>query len=237
MIFEDTEEALLLENMKNNRITEELNGTCTEQNNEKLPSLELEKSSEGVVDGSIILQYLRSGASIWVLLLIVILFLQTQIIASTSDYFVAIWTHQGEFHEPTNYYLILNGCLVGSIFFLAIIRSIGFYEVCIKASQELHNSMFKGVIGATMHFFETNPSGRILNRFSRDLGSVDELLPKVLLDASQMILSICGAILVTATVNPVFLIPIAFLGVVFITVRQWYLKSSRNIKRLDGISK
>ncbi|XP_055710935.1 probable multidrug resistance-associated protein lethal(2)03659 [Phlebotomus papatasi] len=237
MIFEDTEEALLLENIKNNRITQELNGTFTEQSNEKLPSLELEKSSEGVVDGSIILQYLRSGASIWVLLLIVILFLQTQIIASTSDYFVAIWTHQGEFHEPTNYYLILNGCLVGSIFLLAIIRSIGFYEVCIKASQELHNSMFKGVIGATMHFFETNPSGRILNRFSRDLGSVDELLPKVLLDASQMILSICGAILVTATVNPVFLIPIAFLGVVFITVRQWYLKSSRNIKRLDGITR
>ncbi|XP_059609695.1 probable multidrug resistance-associated protein lethal(2)03659 [Phlebotomus argentipes] len=237
IILENTEETVSSENTKNEKTTREVNGILDIQNTDKLPSLELEKTSEGVIDGSIILQYLRSGASICVLLVIVMLFLQTQIIASASDYIVAIWTHQGEFHEPTNYYLILNGCLVGSIFLLAIIRSIGFYEICIKASQELHNCMLKGVIGATMHFFETNPSGRILNRFSRDLGSVDELLPKVLLDASQMILSICGAILVTATVNPLFLIPIAFLGIVFITVRQWYLKSSRNIKRLDGITR
>ncbi|XP_055676629.1 probable multidrug resistance-associated protein lethal(2)03659 [Lutzomyia longipalpis] len=237
IIFENNEGTLLLENLKNERKTKELNGAFMQRPSEKLPSLELEKSSEGVVDGSIILQYLRSGASICVLLIIATLFILTQIVASTSDYFVANWTHQEEFHEPTNFYLILNGSLVGSIFILAIIRSIGFYEVCIKASQELHNAMFKGVISAKMYFFETNPSGRILNRFSRDLGSVDELLPKVLLDAIQMILSICGAILVTATVNPVFLIPIAFLGIVFITVRQWYLKSSRNIKRLDGITR
>ncbi|GAB0087981.1 hypothetical protein DMENIID0001_023540 [Sergentomyia squamirostris] len=237
MIFENTEENLLLESIKNEKITQDIKESILEKNNEKLPSLELEKSSEGVVDGSIILQYLKSGASSCILILVAILFIQTQVVASISDYFVAVWTHQGEYHEATNFYLILNGCLVTSIFVLAIVRSVSFYEICIKASQQLHDSMLKGVIGTTMHFFETNPSGRILNRFSRDLGSVDELLPKVLLDAIQMILSICGAILVTATVNPVFLVPTAFLGIIFITVRQWYLKSSRNIKRLDGITR
>lgn len=36
-----------------------------------------------------------------------------------------------------------------------------------KASRNLHNTMFQGVTRARMYFFHTNPSGRILNRFSK----------------------------------------------------------------------
>lgn len=49
-------------------------------------------------------------------------------------------------------------------------RSIGFFEMAVRASQTLHSSMFNGLILATMRFFDTNPSGRILNRFSKDIG-------------------------------------------------------------------
>ena len=87
-----------------------------------------------------------------------------------------------------------------------------------------------------MRFFDINPSGRILNRFSKDVGSVDEFLPKTLLDASQIILAVFGSIIVTSVVNPYFLIPLALIGVIFFKVRKIYLKTSKNIKRLEGIS-
>ena len=42
--------------------------------------------------------------------------------------------------------------------------------------------MYRGVTRATMYFFGTNPTGRILNRFAKDVGQVDEKLPSVAID-------------------------------------------------------
>lgn len=61
-----------------------------------------------------------------------------------------------------------------------------------RASRNLHNSMLMGVSRASMYFFNTNPSGRIINRFSKDLGQVDEILPAIMIDMVQIFLTIIG---------------------------------------------
>lgn len=133
--------------------------------------------------------------------------------------------------------MYIHGALMLSLFIVAITRSIGFYTICVKASQTLHDLMFKGLISSTMRFFDTNPSGRILNRFSKDMGAVDEYLPKSVLDATQIILNMTGAVFVASVVNPLFLIPIFVMGLVFAFIRRIYLKTSKDIKRLEGICK
>lgn len=57
-----------------------------------------------------------------------------------------------------------------------------------RASIKMHNRMFQSITGATMQFFNTNSSGRILNRFSKDMGVVDESLPKAMIDCLQVII-------------------------------------------------
>lgn len=61
-----------------------------------------------------------------------------------------------------------------------------FFWLCLKASVKLHNDLFKAIIHATMRFFYTTPTGRILNRFIYDMGMVDEILPKIIYDCIQV---------------------------------------------------
>lgn len=105
-----------------------------------------------------------------------------------------------------------------------------------KASTYLHNLMFQGVTRATMYFFNTNPSGRILNRFSKDMGQVDEILPSVMIDVIQIFLSLGGIIVVVAIVNYWILIPTVIIGIIFYLLRNFYLKTSRNVKRMEATS-
>lgn len=112
-----------------------------------------------------------------------------------------------------------------------------FYNLCMLCNQKLHDLAFGALIRSPMRFFDTNPSGRILNRFSKDLGGVDELLPKTILDAGQLTLWAIGSLVVVCIVNPIYIAPIVVIGVVFFWVRRFYLATSTNIKRLEGISK
>ena len=61
------------------------------------------------------------------------------------------------------------------------------------------------MLGATMRFFDTNSSGRILNRFSRDMGVIDELLPKALMEAIQVLLAMFGILIMVSIVNPMMI--------------------------------
>jgi len=52
---------------------------------------------------------------------------------------------------------------------LIIYTLMDIFKALITASATLHNRSLEKVMGASMQFFDSNPSGRIINRFSRDL--------------------------------------------------------------------
>lgn len=58
--------------------------------------------------------------------------------------------------------------------------------MCLRVSITLHEMIYEGVSRARMIFFHQNASGRILNRFSKDIGSVDSQLPVILVDCIQV---------------------------------------------------
>lgn len=63
---------------------------------------------------------------------------------------------------------------------------------------------------------------------------LDDQVPRIILDSVQCLLSLCGALVITAAVNLYMLIPIVLLGMAFIFTRKVYLKTSKNIRRIEG---
>lgn len=95
--------------------------------------------------------------------------------------------------------------------------------------------MFTSISKAVMKFFDTNTSGRILNRFSNDMGAVDEFLPNAMIDSTQCILNLVGAVFVLMIINVYLTIPTVVCCILFYVIRRYYLKTGRSVKRLEGI--
>ncbi|XP_025220319.1 multidrug resistance-associated protein 4 isoform X2 [Theropithecus gelada] len=136
-----------------------------------------------------------------------------------------------------NWYLgIYSGLTVATVLF-GIARSLLVFYVLVNSSQTLHNKMFESILKAPVLFFDRNPIGRILNRFSKDIGHLDDLLPLTVLDFIQTLLQVVGVVSVAVAVIPWIAIPLVPLGIVFIFLRRYFLETSRDVKRLESTTR
>ncbi|XP_011301163.1 probable multidrug resistance-associated protein lethal(2)03659 [Fopius arisanus] len=225
-----------------------------------------EMRTKGSIGGHIYASYFTAGGNWFIAMIIFILCAGAQLAASGGDYFIAFWVNLEEedqkyrssnetiltkneagtnstefsgyeriFQRDTCVY-IFSGLTVATIT-ITLVRSFAFFEYCMKASQKLHDKMFRSISRATMRFFNTNTSGRVLNRFSKDMGAIDELLPMALIDCVQIGLALLGIVVVVGVANPWLMIPTAIIGVIFYFLRVIYLGTSRSVKRLEGITR
>lgn len=130
---------------------------------------------------------------------------------------------------------IFSGLIIGLVV-LSNVRALAFFHICMQASKRLHDTMFRAISRATMHFFNTNSAGRILNRFSKDMGAIDDLLPSAMIDCIQISLGLIGIVVVVGVSNPWLMLPTVIIGIVFYYMRVVYLATGRSVKRLEGIS-
>ncbi|KAG0225873.1 Multidrug resistance-associated protein 1 [Actinomortierella wolfii] len=88
-----------------------------------------------------------------------------------------------------------------------------------------------------MSFFDTTPTGRILNRFSSDFDNVDELLPMYITDCYVLLISVVGILVVISMSVPIFIAFIPVVVVVYSFIQVYYMRASRSLKRLASIAK
>ncbi|KAJ8734792.1 hypothetical protein PYW08_014042 [Mythimna loreyi] len=142
-------------------------------------------------------------------------------------------------YEPLNheYYIYIWAIAILGCILLTTGRSMLFLWVCMRSSIKLHNQMFSNILAATMRFFDTNPSGRILNRFSKDMGVVDEILPRMYLDSIQIFMVMLGILVMVAIVNPYMLLTTAVCGILMYIWTVIFLSTSQAIKRVEGTTR
>ena len=109
---------------------------------------------------------------------------------------------------------VYTGLVVG-LFFFSFIRTVPFSLMCMNSSVNLHNQMFAALLRAPLLFFDQNPAGRVLNRFSKDTGCMDKILPPAMFDAIVIFSTFIGIFFLVGWANMWLLVPFVFLFIVF----------------------
>ena len=213
-----------------------------------------ESQIEGSVKSKVFQGYFNAVGSSTLVCLVFILRIFSQFIKSGFDYCMAQWVNWEEnikveikstnvTSESYNYdderqshIQILS--IVMSIFVIFVLNAdISFFYICLRASKNLHENLYKGVSNTFISFFKDNSSGRILNRFSRDIGNVDATLPNTLFDSIVFMLEFLAVVSLVGIVRPWLLIPTVVMGGLLYGLRYIYINTSKSIKRIEAATK
>ena len=118
---------------------------------------------------------------------------------------------------------------------LTTLRAYAFFLLVLKSSENLHNDMVTTILKAPVLFFDSNPIGRILNRFSKDIGCMDEVLPKTFLFAVQIVLFVLTAALVPLVANAWLAAVVVPIILLYVYIAQYFMRTSRELKRLECV--
>uniref|UniRef100_A0A4W6DQD3 Cystic fibrosis transmembrane conductance regulator n=1 Tax=Lates calcarifer TaxID=8187 RepID=A0A4W6DQD3_LATCA len=209
-----------------------------------------ESRAEGTIGVSLYVKFLRAGASIFTLLVVLLVNLLAQVAYIMQDWWLAYWSKLGDYNSTiihngqnitkeldTAFYLGVYGGLTAAVIVFGFMRNLLLFNVLVRCAQALHNCMFNSILRTPVRFFDINPIGRVLNRFSKDIGQLDSNLPWTFVDFIQVFLQILGVIAVSASVIPWILIPVLPLLLIFLYLRRYFLQTSRDIKRLESTTR
>ena len=142
-----------------------------------------------------------------------------------------------EFDRINYYYMSVYGSSVIIMIVTTFFMRCNFFRICNTSSNNLHNKMISRIICAPMKFFHDNPSGRVLSRFSNDMGRIDESLPTSMVYVYDIMFKVLGIISIVIYKIWWMVGPTIIIAAVFKFLRKYYLKSSTAIKRIEGAAK
>eukprot|EP00052_Salpingoeca_macrocollata_P020832 m.175998 g.175998 ORF g.175998 m.175998 type:complete len:1316 (-) comp21374_c0_seq1:121-4068(-) len=193
-----------------------------------------EARAAGAVSKQSYTRYALSSGPLWSVIVLVVVGIAAQANNIGVDYWLSYWVGLDPSDRDENINVTIYAILVSTFIVFGFLRTFLFMAAAVRASRSLHDRCFQGLLGTHMRFFDTNPIGRILNRFSMDMGLMDELLPLTFLDFLQLFLIITGVLLLTGILNPWLFILTLPLVLLFWRVRRHYISCGREIKRIEA---
>uniref|UniRef100_A0A4W3I1R4 Multidrug resistance-associated protein 1 n=1 Tax=Callorhinchus milii TaxID=7868 RepID=A0A4W3I1R4_CALMI len=198
-----------------------------------------DKAQTGRVKFSVYIKYIKA-IGVCTSCLIVVAYICQHVAALFSNFWLSLWTD-----DP-----IVNGTQPFNKLRLGVYSALGlgqgFFVLCssvlmcaggIIASKWLHADLLNDVLQSPMNFFERTPSGNLVNRFAKDIDTIDSMIPtviKMFLGSLFNVLIACIVILIATPIVAVTFLP---LGFVYFFVQKFYVATSRQLKRLESVSR
>ncbi|XP_017418879.2 ABC transporter C family member 14 [Vigna angularis] len=196
-----------------------------------------EERETGKVSLHIYKLYCTEAFGWWGITLVFVLSLLWQGSLMASDYWLAYETSMESGLFNPSLFMSIYTIITAVSVILVVTRTYFFTLLGLKTAQIFFTQILRSILHAPMSFFDTTPSGRILSRASSDQSNVDVLLPLFTGVVIAMYITVLSIFIVTCQNSwpTVFLIfPLILLNIWY---RGYYLATSRELTRLDSITK
>ncbi|CAN8003088.1 unnamed protein product, partial [Ixodes hexagonus] len=186
----------------------------------------------------------------WLAFAVLLSVLLMQVSRTSTDWWLAAWVswsnsstgvsrflaRSTEGDEVLSVFLPIYGGLAVANGLLTLARAFLFAYGGIAAAVKIHNLLLDKVLKAPLWFVESCPVGRVLNRFSTDVWSMDDTLPFVLNIVLAQAAALAGTLVVTAYGLPWIILLLLPLGFGYNSLQQYYRWTSRELKRLGSVT-
>ena len=136
----------------------------------------------------------------------------------------------------TDYFHVYIG-LIGSFIIMSIIRYHFFALMISRCSYSIFTDVFWNILRRPMSFFDTTPSGVIINRCTDDVEITDYDMPMILVEFLNYSFMMLGSFVLSGLSTPIILVimlPVFFLLGKYL---EKYLRTSTELRRLSRLSR
>ncbi|KAG6830506.1 hypothetical protein H0H92_000347 [Tricholoma furcatifolium] len=135
------------------------------------------------------------------------------------------------------FYVGVYACIGLANVLTGVASNVAQYTGALRASRVLFRRLLETVVRATFRFHDTTPQGRMLNRFGKDIETIDSSLAGSLQAVNTSLANFFSAIILVAFVFPWFLIPATFIGLAYRELAIGYLNTGRDLRRMESNSR
>ncbi|CAF0741409.1 unnamed protein product [Adineta ricciae] len=172
--------------------------------------------------------------------LILMLFSMTICAAFSANVWMSRWTDEAKSRKASNnqirnmvIYSILGATQGIFAFSMQMIQKLAAFA----AGRRLHWIILVGILRAPMSFFDTTPLGRIINRFAKDIDAVDGTLPSSISQVLTTLITVIVTITILIYGSWFAIIELIPLALLFAFIQRVYVSSSRQLRRLDSVTR
>eukprot|EP00043_Microstomoeca_roanoka_P008172 m.78868 g.78868 ORF g.78868 m.78868 type:complete len:1323 (+) comp14131_c0_seq1:57-4025(+) len=214
--------------------------------NTKGKLIQAEEVGAGNITLQTYLSYARAGGGVIVFAVILLIFFIGMFAKAYGDFYLGYWIREGDGNSTAGHrgdpsdnpdldmHATIYGMTLVALLVFQALKGYTFVRQTLAASSSLHRQIFGRIIRAPMSFFDTTPTGRILNRFSKDLDEIDVRLPFVaeqFLQNTALLLITMGMI---AYVFPWFLVALVPISAFFFSLVRYFKPAQTQTKRLEN---
>ncbi|XP_050673788.1 multidrug resistance-associated protein 1 isoform X2 [Leptidea sinapis] len=219
-------------------------GATPNELKEKNKLIEAEKAETGSVKWAVYKHYLTS-VGVMAAVITIVMNLVLQVFQVGSNYWLAMWSNDASMlvngtvdKSRRDLYLgVYGGLGIGQVVAVSV-SSLTLYLGALAAARALHSQLLSSVLHApSIGFFDCTPTGRVLNRFSKDVDVLDNTLPMTLRGWTACFFGVLGTLFVISMSTPTFMAVVLPIGVVYYVIQRFYVATSRQLKRLESVSR